>query len=158
MRLFVGIARLITALRPWLGQLVVVGGWAHRLHRLHWLAKPPGHLLLRTRDTDLAFSPDAALAGDVRAALTDAGFTEQRFGDDSPPATHYGLGADEDAFYAEFLTPLHGSGIKRNGKPGRDRLEGRHHRPEAAIPGTAARFAVERAGWTGERNADRRRC
>ena len=82
-------ARLVTALRPWLGQLVVVGGWAHRLHRFHRLATPPDHLPLRTRDADLAFSPDEALAGDVRTALTDAGFTEQLFGDDAPPATHY---------------------------------------------------------------------
>jgi hypothetical protein len=36
----------------------VVGGWAHRLHRFHRLAKSPGHLPLRTRDTDLAVSPD----------------------------------------------------------------------------------------------------
>jgi len=64
-------ARLLTALRPWLGQLVVVGGWAHRLHRLHPLANPPGHLPLRTRDADLAFSADEALAGDVRTALTE---------------------------------------------------------------------------------------
>jgi plasmid maintenance system killer protein len=27
-------ARLVTALRPWLGQLVVVGGWAQRLQAL----------------------------------------------------------------------------------------------------------------------------
>ncbi len=114
---FDGFARLVTALRPWLGQLVVVGGWAHRLHRFHRLAKPPGHLPLRTRDTDLAFSADAALAGDVRTALTEAGFSEELFGDDSPPATHYGLGGEDDAFYAEFLTPLSGSGTKRNGKP-----------------------------------------
>jgi hypothetical protein len=106
-------ARLVTALRPWLGQLVVVGGWAHRLHRFHRLAKPPDYLPLRTRDTDLAFSPDEALAGDLRAALTDAGFTEQLFGDDAPPATHYGLGEEGDGFYAEFLTPLVGSEMKR---------------------------------------------
>jgi len=106
-------ARLVTALRPWLGELVVVGGWAHRLHRFHRLATPPDHLPLRTRDTDLAFSPDAALAGDLRTALTDAGFREQLFGDDAPPATHYGLGEEDDGFYAEFLTPLFGSEIKR---------------------------------------------
>lgn len=106
-------ARLVTALRPWLGQLVVVGGWAHRLHRFHRLAKPPDHLPLRTRDTDLAFSPDEALAGDLRTALTDAGFTQQLFGDDAPPATHYGLDDEDDGFYAEFLTPLFGSEMKR---------------------------------------------
>ena len=114
---FEAFGRLVTALRPWLGQLVVVGGWAHRLHRFHRLAKPPGHPPVRTRDTDLAFSPDAALAGDVRTALVDAGFTEERFGDDSPPVTHYGLDEDDRGFYAEFLTPLYGSGVKRDGKP-----------------------------------------
>ncbi len=82
---FEAFARLITALRPWLTQLVVVGGWAHRLHRFHPRANSPGHLPLRTRDTDLAFSPDAALAGNVRSALTNAGFTEQLFGDAHRP-------------------------------------------------------------------------
>jgi hypothetical protein len=106
-------ARLLTALRPWLGQLVVVGGWAHRLHRIHRLAKPPSHLPLRTRDTDLAFSPDEALAGDVRKALTDAGFAEEFFGQGSPPATHYRFGGEDEGFYAEFLTPLVGSEVKR---------------------------------------------
>ncbi len=110
-------ARLVTALGPWLGQLMVVGGWAHRLHRFHPLANQPGHLPLRTRDTDLAFSPDEALAGDVRTALMNDGFIEERFGDDAPPATHYRLGEEDAGFYAEFLTPLHGSGLKRDGKP-----------------------------------------
>lgn len=106
-------ARLLTALRPWLGQLVVVGGWAHRLHRFHPLAKSPTHPPLRTRDTDFAFSPDAALAGDIHKALKEAGFTEEFFGDDSPPATHYRLGDEDAGFYAEFLTPLVGSEIKK---------------------------------------------
>jgi hypothetical protein len=35
------LARLVEALRPWLGHLVIVGGWAHRLHRLHALAGAP---------------------------------------------------------------------------------------------------------------------
>jgi hypothetical protein len=110
-------ARLVTALRPWLGQLVVVGGWAHRLHRLHPRANPPGHLPLQTRDADLAFSPDSELAGDLRKALIEADFTEEPGGDDFPPATHYGLREQGGGFYAEFLAPLQGSGIKRNGKP-----------------------------------------
>ena len=114
---FEAFARLVTALRPWLCQLVVVGGWAHRLHRFHRLANPPAHLPLRTRDTDIAFSPDAALAGNVRTALTEAGFIEELLGDDAPPATHYRLGEEDAGFYAEFLTPLHGSGVKRSGRP-----------------------------------------
>jgi len=114
---FDAFARLITALRPWLGQLVVVGGWAHRLHRFHPLANPPARLPLRTRDADLAFSTDAAFAGNLRTALAEAGFGEELFGDDTPPATHYclGVGEEDAGFYAEFLTPLHGSGVKRSG-------------------------------------------
>jgi hypothetical protein len=28
-------ARLVDALEPWLDQVVIIGGWAHRLYRLH---------------------------------------------------------------------------------------------------------------------------
>ncbi len=31
-------AQVVMALRPYLGELVFVGGWAHRLHALHELA------------------------------------------------------------------------------------------------------------------------
>jgi hypothetical protein len=109
--------RLITALRPWLAQVVVVGGWAHRLHRFHPLANPAAHLPLRTRDADVAFPLDAELAGDIQAALRRAGFIQELFGDLVPPATHYRLGEEDAGFYAEFLTPLHGSGLKRRGAP-----------------------------------------
>lgn len=105
--------RLLAALRPWLGQLVVVGGWAHRLHRLHHLARPPSHLPLRTRDADLAFSTDETLTGNLREALTRAGFAEEFLGEDSPPAAHYRLGDEHAGFYAEFLTPLVGGDVKR---------------------------------------------
>jgi hypothetical protein len=43
---FVAFARLVDALRPWLGHLVIVGGWAHRLHRFHPLATAPAYLAL----------------------------------------------------------------------------------------------------------------
>ena len=68
---------------------------------------------LRTRDTDLAFSPDEALVGDIYTALTDAGFTAELLGDQSPPATHYRLGEEDASFYVEFLTSLFGSEVKR---------------------------------------------
>jgi len=114
---FDSFARLVAALRPWLGQLVVVGGWAHRLHRFHHLANSPNYQPLRTADTDLVFAPEEVLEGDLRAALRAAGFTEEFFGDYAPPATHYRLSEDNGGFYAEFLTPLLGSGTKRNGAP-----------------------------------------
>jgi hypothetical protein len=49
------IARLIDALRPWRKALVIVGGWAHRLHRLHPWAGTPTYAPIRTRDADVAF-------------------------------------------------------------------------------------------------------
>jgi hypothetical protein len=33
-------ARLVDALEPWLDQVVIIGGWAHRLYRQHPLAQP----------------------------------------------------------------------------------------------------------------------
>jgi hypothetical protein len=113
---FGAFARLVTALRPWLGQLVVVGGWAHRLYRLHPHATAPAYQPVRTRDADLAFSADAVLDGNLRAALDDAGFKEELFGDDVPPATHYRLGQEDAGFYAEFLTPQYGAEVKRGGR------------------------------------------
>lgn len=108
-------ARLIDALRPWLPRLVVVGGWAHRLHRFHPLANPPRYLPIRTLDADVAFSSVSALDGDVFGALRRAGFGEELVGDDVPPVTRYSLGKEDAGFYAEFLTPLRGDGLKSNG-------------------------------------------
>ena len=110
-------ARLLGALRPWLGHLVVVGGWGHRLHRFHRLAGSPGYLPLRTRDADLAFAPGAPLAGDIGAALEKAGFREELLGTQAPAVTHYHLGEADAGFYVEFLTPLHGGERKRGGRP-----------------------------------------
>lgn len=110
-------ARLLDALRPWTNQLVIVGGWAHRLHRFHPLAHPPTYEAIRTKDADLAFSSSAALEGDIAAALKNASFVEELSSGDMPPVTQYRLGADDGGFYAEFLTPLRGSGTKRSGRP-----------------------------------------
>ena len=57
----------------------------------------------------------APLEGDIRAALEKAGFDEKFFGESQPPVTHYELSKDDAGFYAEFLTPLVGSGQKRDG-------------------------------------------
>ena len=114
---FAAFARLVDALRPWLPQLVVVGGWAHRLHRLHPFASPPHYLPVRTRDADLAFAKASALRGDVRAALKNAGFNEERFGDDAPPVKHYRL--------AEVAVPTWPGGGRRRGRPGPESVGGR---------------------------------
>ena len=109
--------RLIQALRPWLGHLVIVGGWAHRLHRLHPLAGTPAYAPLRTRDVDVALSLRAPVDGDIRSALEAARFKPEYSGDNRPPVTHYTLTDDDAGFYAEFLVPLHGGEVKRDGSP-----------------------------------------
>lgn len=110
-------ARLVEAVRPWLTHLVIVGGWAHRLHRYHPLAMSQEYQPLRTRDVDLAFSLNAPLEGDLRDALKQAGFEEELTGEHTPPVTHYYLGEENAGFYAEFLTVKQGSGVRRDGKP-----------------------------------------
>jgi hypothetical protein len=85
------IARLIDALRPWSGKLVIVGGWAHRLHRHSDLANPPEYDPVRTLDADLAFSPAEPLEGNIAAALKAAGFQEVLSGEHRPPVSHYAL-------------------------------------------------------------------
>ena len=113
----VAFGRLIQAIEPWSAHLVIVGGWAHRLYRFHPLATKPDYQPLLTRDTDLVFANKAPLGGDIRAALVKAGFKEEFTGDHRPPVTHYILGEDDAGFYAEFLTPLQGSGVMRTGEP-----------------------------------------
>jgi hypothetical protein len=63
-------ARLVEAIRPWLPHLVIVGGWAHRMHRFHPLATSQEYQPLRTRDVDLAFSLNATSSSPVASAIT----------------------------------------------------------------------------------------
>lgn len=110
-------AKLALALEPWRGQLVFIGGWAHRLHRFDPRANKLEHQPVFTRDTDLAFANRAPIEGDMKAALLERGFKEALAGDFRPPTASYTLGEEQGGFYAEFLTPLIGSGMKRGGAP-----------------------------------------
>lgn len=112
---FIALSRLLSALSPWLEQLVIVGGWAHRLHRFHPLANNPDYEPLRTRDVDMALSVHTPLTGDIAAALEAAGFEKEFLGEHTPPVTYYRLGEEDLGFYAEFLVPLQGSGYTRRG-------------------------------------------
>jgi hypothetical protein len=109
--------RLVAALEPWLGQVVIVGGRVHRLYRLHPYAQQLDYPPLSTLDTDVAL-PLKMPVGDenIRVRLLAHGFTEEFLGDDHPPATHYRLGDEMSGFYAEFLTPLIGSKYDRKHK------------------------------------------
>jgi len=108
---------LVDALSPWAHQIVFVGGWAHRLYRLHPKARTPVYQPLATLDADVAFRNGERLEGSVKTRLQDAGFKEQLTGNHQPPVSRYTLGKDENSgFYAEFLTPLIGRPLTKDGK------------------------------------------
>jgi hypothetical protein len=109
-------AKFVEALDPWLGQVVLVGGWAHRLYRLDSRARKLPYLPLTTLDGDVAIPTKLKVEeSSVRKRLLDAGFREEFVGEDRPPATHYHYG-QESGFYVEFLSPLVGSEYDRKGK------------------------------------------
>jgi hypothetical protein len=111
-------SRLIEALRPWLGQIIVIGGRAHELFRLRPEARSVTYPPLRTDDADVALNPRSLKTStNIRERLATFGFSEEFSGDDQPPVTHYGLGDGDDGFYAEFLTPLVGGERRRDGSP-----------------------------------------
>jgi hypothetical protein len=108
--------RLVEALEPWLGQIVVIGGWAHRLYRLDPRAQKLAYLPLTTLDCDVAVPTKVDVKKEnIRERMLAAGFQEEFVGEDPPPATHYHLGG-HGGFYAEFLTPLVGTEHGRGGK------------------------------------------
>jgi hypothetical protein len=109
--------RIVAALEPWLDQVVILGGWAHQLYRLHPDAQELDYPPLMTLDTDIAVPANLAVGEqDIRERLLAQGFTEELLADSRPPATHYRLGSEASGFYAEFLTPLVGSEYDRKHK------------------------------------------
>src|SRR5215472_13566038 len=118
--------RMADALAPWLEQIVVIGGWAHRLYQLHPLAQNPEHVVLTTLDADIAIPEGLPrkVDGDMRERLLKAGFKEEFLGEENPPATHFTLGAEGTGFYAEFLTPLTGSVYKKGKRDATAKIAG----------------------------------
>lgn len=109
------IGKLIEALRPWLTQVVFIGGWANRLYRFHPKANPPEYLPITTKDADIALSLTEPIEGDIGEALKIAGFKLELRSDRTPAVSLYNLGKDDRGFYAEFLVPLIGGRTQRNG-------------------------------------------
>src|SRR5215469_308011 len=115
---FPSFASLVESLRPWLDQIVVVGGWAHRLYRLHPLAQQLRYEPLATLDADIALPMPLKVTGDeIYQRLAANGFEAEFLGHHKPPAAHYRLTDPGIEFYAEFVAPLTGSTVSRTGKP-----------------------------------------
>jgi hypothetical protein len=114
---FASFARLIESLRPWLDQVVVVGGWAHRLYRLHTFAQTLRYEPLATLDADIALPSRFKVTGDqIYKRLASNGFKAEFLGHHKPPAAHYRLIDPGLEFYAEFVAPLAGSAVTRRGR------------------------------------------
>jgi len=106
-------ACLVDALEPWLGQVVIIGGWAHRLYRLHPLAQTLDCEPLGTFDTDVAVPLNLPATGEqIHERLLGRDFHEDLLGDTRPPAAHYRVQSGDTSFYAEFLTSLEGGEVK----------------------------------------------
>src|SRR5690242_1314915 len=99
---FASFARLVESLTPWLDQVVVVRGWAHRLYRLHPLAQQLRYEPLATLDADVALPRRFRVAGnEIYQRLAANGFEAEFLGRHRPPAAHYHLTDPGIQFYAE---------------------------------------------------------
>ena len=65
--------RLIEALEPWLEELVLIGGWAHRLYRLAPRVQGLGYPPLTTLDSDIAVPSKIEAKGDQHPGLPAGG-------------------------------------------------------------------------------------
>jgi hypothetical protein len=109
--------RLVDSLTPWLDQIVIIGGWAHRLYRFHLLAQQLDYPPLMTLDADVALPSGLKVKGqDIHERLIANGFQAEFLGHHKPPATHYRLSTQSSGFYVDFLTPLIGGAYARGGK------------------------------------------
>lgn len=109
--------QLLEALEPWLGELVIVGGWAHQLYLRHPSAQQLDYPPLTTLDTDVAVPLNLAVRKEsIHTRLLAHGFSAELMGTHQPAVTHYHLGSENSGFYAEFLTPLIGGEYRRDDK------------------------------------------
>jgi hypothetical protein len=106
---------LLSALREHLDKVIVVGGWAQRLFRLHPLARRTAPAPIATLDADLVLTNVGSRHLDLDHALTAAGFRAEEVGLDTPRVTHYYAPGGTDELHVEFLVPRIGGGTSRRG-------------------------------------------
>ena len=113
------LGELVAAMRPFLDQAVLCGGWAAYLYRcLPGVSVASAPLL--TKDFDWALPRDlGTMAGSLDACLVSGSFVSVPCGDSIPAVTRYQherWGRDQlGPVYAELLVPLHGAALDRTG-------------------------------------------
>jgi hypothetical protein len=112
--------RGLTALEPVRSDLVLVGGTAHRLFRLHDLAEAPNSEPLTTEDVDFAAPSGLQQKGDTPLLdlLREASFEEELRGSEECPSCVYILQGNPRA-YLQFIAHRSGDGTRQ--AAGRDR-------------------------------------
>ncbi len=113
-----GLIHVLRALGDGVTDVMVVGGWAHRLHAHHPLAASGGNPLT-TLDFDL-FVPLPSPSSAIRVtSLVEAGFEVRLGGLDAAPVTKYvlppGRGIAGSILELEFLAHRRGAEIDRRG-------------------------------------------
>lgn len=118
------LAHVLWTFRPYLGTLVLVGGFAVRLYEIHPRAVPATTRVLRTFDADFATPPTGIpVTGLSLANLAEAaGFQQDFRGDHMPPAMKFvpknpsveAVSAEQ--YSVEFLTSLTGPPGDRRGR------------------------------------------
>lgn len=106
--------RALLILRPYLDQLVIVGGWAAYIFHQYYSSEQPKIGPLGTMDIDLAARKPIPIVQNktIDELLIEAGYErEMGFSYTSPPATKYSL-LPEKNFEIEFITNLKGSETK----------------------------------------------
>lgn len=103
---------VVGALGPYLEELVLVGGWAHRMFRLHPWARERDFEPLTTRDFDFAIPPTARVqpAGPISSLLEQAGYKPQHKSIHTrPPLMRY----QKAGLQVEFVADLSGGRTNR---------------------------------------------
>jgi hypothetical protein len=99
----------LKALKPYLDDLVIAGGWVPYLYAAR--EQPSEEAVgLKTRDLDLAVPREVPQRGKtIDQLLGDAGFTCERRSLDIPPVTHYVATHEGDEVEIEFITSARGA-------------------------------------------------
>lgn len=111
-------SRLVVTLGPYLEDVVIVGGWAHRLHALRHRSAAFNFTPLTTDDADIGLPLDLkARDRSLDELLKGRGFKEVLSSLEGQLLCKYQLGPEGGGFLIEFLTPLQGSSHSRDRSP-----------------------------------------
>ena len=102
--------RAITALKPYLGDLLCVGGCASALYQFHPCAGQLPWAYLGTKDIDVAVPRDVRVIDrPIDELMRDEGFTAEYFGTDGSPVVKYVHEEVNKTADLEFLCDLQGA-------------------------------------------------